>query len=163
MMSLIFNPDLTVFRNVSQTGVNKVCNTTCRQKDKAQGTGTFWQLIQMSVMFMLAIIIIESDNVLLQGKSFDHCLFSVHNEELSYKSRTQDYSERFVDRHLHDVQAERQTTRYWQDSHSDWKTSKNGKSRKSPLILNSLEKSGKITQDTENVRELQSNAICYFS
>ena len=77
----------------------------------------YWDILAINknvfVMFMLAIIVIETDNFLLQGKSFDRCLFSVHNEEPSYKSRTQDYSERFVDRHLHGVQAERQTTRYW--------------------------------------------------
>ena len=46
-----------------------------------------------------------------------------------------------------------------QGSHSDWK---NGKAFSSQGILNRLEKSGKITQNTGKLREFETNAICYF-
>ena len=49
-----------------------------------------------------------------------------------------------------------------QGSHSDWKTWKNGKEFSSQGILNRLEKSGKITQNTGKLREFQTNIICYF-
>ena len=56
-----------------------------------------------------------------------------------------------------------------QGSHSDWKKMENlekwegiFQSRKSQGILNRLEKSGKITQNTGKFREFQTN-ICYFS
>ena len=44
-------------------------------------------------------------------------------------------------------------------SHLDWK---NGKAFSSQGILNRLENSGKITQNTGKLREFQTNAVCYF-
>ena len=49
-----------------------------------------------------------------------------------------------------------------QGSHSDGKTWKNGKAFSSQGILNRLEKSGKMTQNTIKLREFQTNVICYF-
>ena len=50
-----------------------------------------------------------------------------------------------------------------QGSHSDWKNGKAFSSQgKSQGILNRLEKSGKITQNTGKFREIQTNIICYF-
>ena len=46
-----------------------------------------------------------------------------------------------------------------QGSHSDWKTWKNGKAFSSQGILNRLEKSGKITQNTGKLREFEINII----
>ena len=46
-----------------------------------------------------------------------------------------------------------------QGSHSDWKTWKNGKAFSSQGILNRLEKSGKITQNTGKLKEFEINII----
>ena len=46
-----------------------------------------------------------------------------------------------------------------QGSHSDWKTWENGKAFSSQGILNRLEKSGKITQNTGKLREFEINII----
>ena len=50
-----------------------------------------------------------------------------------------------------------------QGSHSDSKTSNNGKAFSSQGIFNRLEKSGKITQNTEKVREFQTCYLLFFS
>ena len=49
-----------------------------------------------------------------------------------------------------------------QGSHSDWKTWKNGKAFSSQGILNRVEKSAKITQNTGKFREFRTNIIFYF-
>ena len=53
-----------------------------------------------------------------------------------------------------------------QGSHLDWKTWKKWegifKSGKSQRILNKLEKSGKIKQNTGKLKEFQTNVIYYF-
>ena len=43
------------------------------------------------------------------------------------------------------------------------RTGKNGKAFSSQGILKSLEKLGKITQNTGKLRKFETNVICYFS
>ena len=49
-----------------------------------------------------------------------------------------------------------------QGSHSDWKTWKNGKAFSSQGILNRLEKSGKIAQNTGKTSGNFRKMLCYF-